>query len=304
MRDDFDAMVADRFKVLDDVPVPDTWSRVLDRVPVGDTRSRVPFSDEALTMINLETPVPTEPRRKGGKRVLVAGLLAAAAVAAIALVVTRDDAVPADRPAPAVTPTTPPRPLFGRPEGELLVPGTYFVDEVDGTPTARIFVTIGTGWTNMIDGSALDKHGPGESSPLTLEDDIGFITFSRPDRVYLDACHLDGRSACPPGASRAGRSSLGRQFLGGEHLGDGELVGVDQRGGLLILLGEPVVGQVQVDAGRFDRAVTGLGLHRLQRHPRLAQPGQAGVAQLMAGSRGQPGPLAGAGEDLVQAFSR
>ena len=65
MRDDFDAVVADRFKVLDDVPVPDTWSRVLDRVPVRDTRSRVPFSDEALTMIDLETPVPTEPRRQG-----------------------------------------------------------------------------------------------------------------------------------------------------------------------------------------------------------------------------------------------
>ena len=28
MRDDFDSVVADRFKVLDDVPVPDTWSRV------------------------------------------------------------------------------------------------------------------------------------------------------------------------------------------------------------------------------------------------------------------------------------
>jgi hypothetical protein len=193
MRDDFDAMVADRFKVLDDVPVPDTWSRVLDRVPVGDTRSRVPFSDEALTMINLETPVPTEPRRKGGKRVLVAGLLAAAAVAAIALVVTRDDdAVPADRPAPAVTvpPTTPPRALFATPDGEQLAPGTYFVDEVDGTPTARIFVTIGAGWSNFID-EGIDKGGP---TPRTYspedEDAVGFISFSRPDQVYLDACHL------------------------------------------------------------------------------------------------------------------
>ena len=33
MRDDFDAVVADRFTLLDDVPVPDTWSRVLDRGP-------------------------------------------------------------------------------------------------------------------------------------------------------------------------------------------------------------------------------------------------------------------------------
>ena len=28
MREDFDSVVADRFKVLDQVPVPDTWSVV------------------------------------------------------------------------------------------------------------------------------------------------------------------------------------------------------------------------------------------------------------------------------------
>ena len=64
-------------------------------------------------------------------------------------------------------------------------PGTYFVDEVDGTPTARIFVTIGAGWSYFVDG--LDKHG---SSGFSPEDDVGFITFSRPAQVYLDACHL------------------------------------------------------------------------------------------------------------------
>ena len=65
-------------------------------------------------MIDLETPSPTDDRQKGPKRVLVAGLLAAAAVVAIALVATRDDdATPADQPSPTVTvpPTTPPRPL-------------------------------------------------------------------------------------------------------------------------------------------------------------------------------------------------
>ena len=192
MRDDFDSVVADRFKVLDDVPVPDTWSRVLDRVPVRDTRSRVPFSDEALTMIDLETPVPTEPRRQGPHRVGVAALLAAAAVVAIVLVVDarRRRQNPADQPAPTVTvpPTTPPRALFGTPDGEQLAPGTYFVDEVDGTPTPRIFVTIGAGWSNFIDGGPRQERArwPTSYSP---EDDIGFITFSRPDRVYLDACH-------------------------------------------------------------------------------------------------------------------
>jgi hypothetical protein len=193
MRDDFDPVVADRFKVLDDVPVPDTWSRVLDRLPAGESRSRVPFSDESLTMIDLEAPVPIEPRRHSPRRVGVAALVAAAAVIAIVVVATRDGAQnPADQPAPTVTvpSTTPPRALFDTPD-EQLAPGAYFVDEVDGTPTARIFVTVGTGWTRFDDGSGLDKHGPGERSPLTLDDDIGRITFSRPDGVYLDACHLD-----------------------------------------------------------------------------------------------------------------
>jgi hypothetical protein len=99
MRDDFDSVVADRFKVLDDVPVPDTWSRVVDLMPVPDTRSSVPFTEEMGTTIDLETPLPTEPRQKGPTRVLVAGLLAAAAVIAIVLVVSRDNTTPADRPA-------------------------------------------------------------------------------------------------------------------------------------------------------------------------------------------------------------
>lgn len=189
MRDDFDSVVADRFKVLDDVPVPDTWSRVVDLVPVPDTRSSVPFTEEMGTTIDLETPLPTEPRQKGPTRVLVAGLLAAAAVIAIVLVVSRDNTTPADRPAPSVTvpPTTPPRALFGT-EGERFEPGTYFVDEVDGTPTARIFVTIGAGWeyseTVNADARILGKTDVEGS----LGDGTGFITFSRPDRVFSDAC--------------------------------------------------------------------------------------------------------------------
>ena len=121
---------------------------------------------------------------------MVAVLLAAAAVVAIVLVATPRrrpepsrrtgpdrDRAPDDASASAVRHT----------RDEQLAPGTYFVDEVDGTPTARIFVTIGAGWTNSDDGSSLDKYG---SSGFSPEDDVGFITFSRPDRVYLDACHL------------------------------------------------------------------------------------------------------------------
>ncbi len=43
-----------------------------------------------------------------------------------------------------------------------------------------------------------------------------------------------------------------------------------------------------------------MGLDGLQRHPSLPQPGQAGVAQLVTGSVRQPGPSAGAVEDLVE----
>ncbi|MGI9028837.1 MAG: hypothetical protein ACR2HP_02475 [Ilumatobacteraceae bacterium] len=182
MRDDFDPVLADRFTVLDQVPVPDTWSRVLDQTPVPDTLSLVRRTEEVPIMTELETKVPTEPhRRKGPTPVIVAGILAAAAVVAIALVVTRDgdDAVaPADEPPPTVSvpPPPPPRALFGQP-GERLASGTYFVDEVDGTPTPRIFVTVGTGWVNT-----RDKWGIGK-------DDTGFVTFSRPPAVFSDACH-------------------------------------------------------------------------------------------------------------------
>jgi hypothetical protein len=190
MRDDFDSVVADRFKVLDDVDVPDTWSRVLDRVPVPDTPERGAVATEMVTLIDLEPPVPTDPRRKGPMRVLVAGLLAAAAVvAAIVVVAGRDDAVnPADDPAPSVTvpPPTTPLPLYDAAEGQdaPLEPGTYFVDEVQGTPTPRIFVTVGSGWSTSGSGLGMfiGRHPEG---------DVGYIGFSRsPHQVFLDGCHL------------------------------------------------------------------------------------------------------------------
>ena len=182
MRDDFDSVVADRFKVLDQVPVPDTWSRVqfkvLDHVPVADTLSPVQFTEEeAVTMIDVKTTDPTENRNKGPRRILVAGILAAAAVVAIAFVASRDadDVTPVDEPSTTVTvPPAPPRALFGTLDVQL-PPGTYYVDKVDGTPTTRILVTVGAGWSS--DGWGIYKG------------DGLWMTFSRPDRVFLDACH-------------------------------------------------------------------------------------------------------------------
>lgn len=180
MRDDFDPVVADRFKVLDRVAVPDVWSRVQ---RFGQAGPAPEPNKEVLTMIDLETPLPNEPRQRRG--VLVAAVLAAAAVVAIAFVATRDggdgDLEPSDQPSATVTvalPTVPPaRALFGAP-GDF-EPGTYFVDEVEGTPTPRIFVALGEGWSTsgVLDGWGIRQEG------------IGFITFSRADRVLLDACH-------------------------------------------------------------------------------------------------------------------
>jgi hypothetical protein len=144
---------------------------VLSHVPV-------PYTEEDATMIDLDSEVPTETSRKWPTRVVVAGLVAAAAVVVIALVAIRkDDSVsPANRPSTTVTvpATTPAQALFGG-TGAELAPGTYFVDEVDGAPTPRILVTVGDGWES--DGAW--SIGKGEA----------LMTFSRPDRVFLDACH-------------------------------------------------------------------------------------------------------------------
>src|SRR3954470_16241270 len=53
MREDFDAVVADRFTLLDDVPVPDTWSRV--QLKALDP-SPLPFIDVGTDVVEVETP--------------------------------------------------------------------------------------------------------------------------------------------------------------------------------------------------------------------------------------------------------
>jgi hypothetical protein len=95
----------------------------------------------------------------------------------VVLVASRDGGVdPTDEPSSTETPSPPPRALFGRP-GERLAPGTYVIDEVEGSPTAPIFVTIGDGWTNFDDWAILN-------------DDIsGGFNLARTSSVYLDACH-------------------------------------------------------------------------------------------------------------------
>ncbi len=77
-----------------------------------------------------------------------------------------------------------PRPLPNI-NGELYSPGTYFIDEVDGTPTPRIFATLDTGWMDVAndDGWMMAKGGAPE------EGGVGLMTFSSsPVAVYSDPC--------------------------------------------------------------------------------------------------------------------
>ena len=83
----------------------------------------------------------------------------------------------------------------------------------------------------------------------------------------------------------------GQQFSG--------MVGVDPCSSAPVLAGEPVVGEVQVDPGRLDRGVPGLGLDRFELHPGLAEAGETGVAELMAGGAVQSGALARGARRIV-----
>jgi hypothetical protein len=76
-----------------------------------------------------------------------------------------------------VPPTTPPQALPT--SGGPFAPGTYFVDEVGGSPTPRITVTLGDGWSSF---------EPGNSVGISKEG-TGTFTFIRPTGVYKDACH-------------------------------------------------------------------------------------------------------------------
>ena len=107
---------------------------VLDNRPGADTRSPVQFPEEVVTMIDVKTTGPAEPGPKRPMRVVVAGILAAAAaVVAIAFVVIRDPDHVA--PSPAVAPTTvapttvAPRTETGSFSGDDGVPLTFTVPD-------------------------------------------------------------------------------------------------------------------------------------------------------------------------------
>jgi hypothetical protein len=157
-----------------------------------------PFPPDTDHWIRLEPAMSASVDRRRVKSVVVATLGVGAAVVAIVLVATRDDDAvnPADEPSPTVTVTVPPAPPpralpagSGGPFNEMptLEPGTYFVDEIDGTPTPRIYFTIGAGWKTPLPSPSITNF---TQNQLRYSSG-GFIGFSRwlPSAVFSDACH-------------------------------------------------------------------------------------------------------------------
>ncbi len=100
MPDDFDSVVADRCREVDDVPVPaDMWSRVQYELLEP---TRMQFTEHEASTIDLETPNPTTGLRLRRRWMLAAAAVLVVVVAAVVLV-ERDPQEPA-----VVTTNTPP----------------------------------------------------------------------------------------------------------------------------------------------------------------------------------------------------
>ena len=117
------------------------------------------------------------------------------------------DSIRIEQPSPTrtvtVPPTVPPRAL---PKNQRpLAPGTYYIDEVDGTPTPPIFATFGTGWgvCDECERWRLGKRAAADThfDEMTLDEiqqhEMGGMTFSQPAAVFLDACHMNDLSYHP-----------------------------------------------------------------------------------------------------------
>ena len=76
-----------------------------------------------------------------------------------------------------------PRPLPNVP-GQPLEAGTYFVDDVNGTPTPRIFATLDSGWFDLDVQPGWHHIAKGR-----VPWGIGYVAISNPVAVFSDACH-------------------------------------------------------------------------------------------------------------------
>ena len=94
MRDDFDEMVADQFKLLDQLPVPDTWSRVrfkLDERPIESTD----FIEPDMNFAHSEAQAPTGEGRTRHRWMLAAAAVLLVVGAGAVVLVERDPQDPA-----------------------------------------------------------------------------------------------------------------------------------------------------------------------------------------------------------------
>ena len=124
--------------------------------------------------------------------------------------------------------------------------------------------------------------GTGRDGQLVQVGGHGGRHLGRPGAISVPG-HL-GRPASADGARDAAAASA---FIGPPP----QRLGLDGLGGAAVLVGQPVRPEVQIDPGRGDRAVSGLGLKGLEGHARLAQAGEAGVAQLVTGPVRETGPF-------------
>lgn len=82
------------------------------------------------------------------------------------------------------------------------------------------------------------------------------------------------------------------------------LLSVDRLGRSPVLVGQPVVGEMEVDLGGADRPVPGLGLDRFQGHAHFPQAGETGVAQLVTRAVAEPSSSAGVADHWFHALDR
>ena len=67
--------------------------------------------------------------------------------------------------------------------GQPLEAGPYYLDEVNGTPTPRIYATLDSGWFDRDNARGWSFIAKGEWPP------IGHVTIGNPVAVYANACH-------------------------------------------------------------------------------------------------------------------
>jgi hypothetical protein len=136
---------------------------------------------EVLTMIELDSPTGRDQQRNRG-RLVAAGILAAAAVAGIALVLSRDDGgTPTDEPIPTVTVAAAPTSEHVLDDLARTIP-----PPPAGVVPVEVTLTLPAGWEG---GSGLVQKEMGSSGNWAY---VGINADEEVAKVYSDPCHHRG----------------------------------------------------------------------------------------------------------------